>query len=464
MRIVCIISDTFRYDHFGCLGRQKVETTDLDELFADSVAFDECYVGSFPTIPHRTDLFTGQFSYPYYGWERLHDDRRTLAETLRANGYITQLIADTPHLCRNGYNFDRGFIGYHWIRGQESDIHFTRANYPVERAQALEKTRVQPFQLGGSLVDIAHWVNRDWKWEEDRFVAQTARLASRWLEENYRSEDFYLHVDFFDVHEPWDPPEYLVRKYDPEYDGPPMYHPNYGHASDYTEAELGNLDAHYKAEVSLVSKWVGYLIRKLKDLGIYDDTMLIFHSDHGIYTGEHDRTGKSNINDNDHRGPWPLYEEISHVPLLVRGPGAKSGQRRKEIVQGVDVLPTVLDLAGITTDIPLHGHSLVPLLRGQNGDWPRSCAYSSQVLGTDPNADMPWTTMTSPEYTFLVGGKPGEKPELYDRQKDQQQAENVISQEPNVAREMGAEFLTFLSSIGTSLERIETVKARLARL
>jgi arylsulfatase A-like enzyme len=464
MQIVCIISDTFRYDHFGCLGRQKVDTPDLDDLFADSVAFDECYVGSFPTIPHRTDLFTGLFSYPYYGWTRLQDDRVTLAQILQANGYITQLIADTPHLCRHGYNFDRGFIGYQWIRGQEGDIYFTRTNYPVEHVQSHDKTRVHPLRLGGSLVDVAHWVNRDWKWEEDRFVVQTARAASRWLEENYKTENFYLHVDFFDVHEPWDPPEYLVRKYDPDYEGPPMYHPNYGHAGDYSKAELRNLDAHYKAEVSLVSKWVWYLVRKLKDLGIYDETVLIFHSDHGIYTGEHDRTGKSNINENDQRGPWPLYEEIAHVPLLIRAPEANTGQRREEIVQGVDVVPTVLDLAGITTDIPLHGHSLAPLLRGQSPSWPRSCAYSTSVLGTDPNADMPWTTMTSLEYTFLVGGKPGDKPELYHRPKDPRQAENVIAQKPDVAREMGSEFLNFLSSMETTPERIEALKARLAAI
>jgi len=462
MRIVCVISDTFRYDHLGCLGRQKVETPELDDLLADSACFDECYVGSFPTIPHRTDLFTGLFSYPYYGWTRLQDDRATLAQVLQEKGYVTQLIADTPHLCRNGFNFDRGFIGYHWIRGQEADLPLTHVNDPIERAQALEKTRISPMRLGGTLVDVAHWVNRDWRWEEDRFVAQTTRTASRWLEENYRCENFYLHVDCFDVHEPWDPPEHLVRKYDPDYDGPPMYHPNYGHASDYTEAEIRNLDAHYKGEVTLVSKWVGYLVRKLKDLGIYDDTMIIFHSDHGIYTGEHDRAGKSNINDNDERGPWPLYEEISHVPLLVRAPGGKNGRRRNEIVHGVDVMPTVLDLAGVSADVPTHGYSLAPLLRGEKVSWPRTCAYSTSVLGTDPAADMPWTTMTNEGYTFLIGGKPGDEPELYDREKDPAQAENIISRKPDVAREMGAGFLEYLASVDTMRERIEAVKARLA--
>ena len=84
-----------------------------------------------------------------------------------------------------------------------------------------------------------------------------------WLEENYLYEPFLLWVDFFDPHEPWDPPEYMVRKYDPDYTGTPMLHPNYGKADDYTPEELRNLRAHYCAESELVDRWVGRIIENL---------------------------------------------------------------------------------------------------------------------------------------------------------------------------------------------------------
>ena len=76
------------------------------------------------------------------------------------------------------------------------------------------------------------------------FLFGTSELAVEWLEENYQTSPFFLWVDFFDPHEPWDPPEYMVKKYDAEYDGVPMLHPNYGKASDYTPEELRNLRAH----------------------------------------------------------------------------------------------------------------------------------------------------------------------------------------------------------------------------
>ena len=70
------------------------------------------------------------------------------------------------------------------------------------------------------MADLHTWTNSEWVWEEDRFCARTARLASKWLELNYEQDGFLLWVDMFDPHEPWDPPEYMVRWFDSsDYDG-----------------------------------------------------------------------------------------------------------------------------------------------------------------------------------------------------------------------------------------------------
>ena len=84
--------------------------------------------------------------------------------------------------------------------------------------------------------------------------------GTEWLDENYKFSPLFLWVDSFDPHEPWDPPEDMVRKYDPDYTGTPMIHPNYGKADDYTQEELRNLRAHYCAEAELVDRWVGRIL------------------------------------------------------------------------------------------------------------------------------------------------------------------------------------------------------------
>ncbi len=101
-----------------------------------------------------------------------------------------------------------------------------------------EKTRLHPSFKGHHLADLHRWHNRYPRYEADSFPAKTGNLTVRWLEENHKAGPFFLWVDFFDPHEPWDPPEYLVKRYDPDYDGTPMIHPNYGRAGDYTPEEL----------------------------------------------------------------------------------------------------------------------------------------------------------------------------------------------------------------------------------
>jgi len=126
-----------------------------------------------------------------------------------------------------------------------------------------------------------------------------------------------------------------VDKYDPGYEGIPMVMPNYGRADVFTAAELRNMVSRYKAEVEMVSKWIGFVIRQIKDVGMYDESMIIFTSDHGVLLGEHNRTGKLNIAKTDPRGPWPLFEEMVHVPLLVKMPGQQ--YKGKVIFGKVDV-------------------------------------------------------------------------------------------------------------------------------
>ncbi|HUT23279.1 MAG TPA: sulfatase [Sumerlaeia bacterium] len=461
MNVILIISDTFRYDNLFGRAAMPVRTPQLDRFAARAVSASAMYNSSFPTIPHRTDLTTGRYGWPWYGWQsRLAGSRNHLPELLRDAGYVSQLICDCPHLFRA--NFDQGFDGACVLRGQEADLPFLRMNHPIESVMPPGKTRAGRHFQGRNLPDLARWENRLWYREEDRFPPRTARVAVEWLEENYRHHPFFLWLDFFDPHEPWDPPEYLVRRYDPDYRGTPMIHPNYGRADDYRPDELRNLRAHYCAEAELVDRWVGRVLQKIDDLGLWENSIVVFTSDHGISLGEHNRTGKSNINERDHRA-WPIYPEIAHLPFMIAAPGLKGGRTVDALLQPPDIVPTLLDLAGVKArpPEPMHGRSFAPLLRGRGRKPLRDFAISGMYLRRKPGeavGEAVTPVLYTHRWAYVPFGPKG-KPELYDLRSDPLAAGNVIRAHSRVAARLHQDLIGWLNEMDAPPEAVAAVDA-----
>ena len=460
MNIILIISDTFRYDNLFDRASMPVSTPNLDAFAGRAVSLEGLYTGSFPTIPHRTDLTTGRFGWPWYPWQNLaNSSRNNLPDLLRSHGYVSQLICDCPHLFNAG--FQNSFSAAMTLRGQEGDMPFLWMNHPIEEVMPPEKTRPGARFLESNLADLHGWTNRLWRLEEDRFPPRTARTAVEWLEENYRHDSFFLWVDFFDPHEPWDPPEYMVRKYDPDYAGPPMVHPNYGRASDLTPEELQNLRAHYCAEAELVDRWVGRVLQKIDDLALWEKSIVIFTTDHGMSLGEHNRTGKSNINDGDDRF-WPVYPEVAHIPFLIAAPGLSGGRSVEALVQPCDILPTVSALAGIEPDPPepFHGRSIAGLLKGETDAPIRDIAVSAS-FARGQNGAWPDNAVTPVVYTgdwaYAPVGAAGEK-ELYDTGKDPAAETNVAGDHADVARDLHDRLIGWCEEVAAPAEAVDLLR------
>jgi arylsulfatase A-like enzyme len=457
VNVILIISDTFRYDNLFGRAAMPVRTPELDRFATErAISCSRWYTASFPTIPQRTDMTTGRYGWPWHGWQ----DRRLSSanhapEVLRQAGYVSQLINDCPHLFRAAIN--DGFDGSLAVRGQEGDTYFLRMNRDIAEAMPPEKTRDSSHFRGRNLPDLARWTNQLWYREEDRFAPRTARLAVEWLEENYEFEPFFLWVDFFDPHEPWDPPEYMVRRYDPEYDGPPMIHPNYGRASDLTKAELRNLRAHYCAEVEMVDRWVGRILQKVDDLRLWDNTIVVFTSDHGISLGEHDRTGKSNISPNDDRY-WPLYPEIAQAPFLIAAPGVEGGRNLDALLQPPDFLPTVIELAGIdvTPPEPFHGRSFASMLRGEAQEPLHNLVITSTHLRLGDDGKLPRNNtpvLYTERWAYAPVGQWGE-PELFDLAEDPYAERDVAGRYAGVVDELHGRLLNWMRTMSAPDEAI----------
>ena len=369
--IIVLITDTFRRDNLGDRAARPVRTPALDRFAAErATELTGLTMSSFPTIPHRTDFASGRVGWPHYGWQPIsHSTNNHIASLLAGHGYFTQLICDCPHLFKSG--FQVGFHGSYQHRGQEGDLTLLHMNDPIAEAVPRAKTRLSPETLGGTLIDLHVWLN-DIRAEADTFCAQTALTTATWLERNYQKGPFFLWVDFFDPHEPWDAPEYLVRRYDPDYDGPPMLHPNYGPADRYNDAELRNLWAHYAAESELVDRHIGRVLEKIDDLDLWRNSLVVVMADHGMAVGEHNCCGKSNITDDDGRF-WPLYPVLSDELCLIAGNAqagpVPAGTQLDLRAQPFDLLPTLSELAGvdIAPPQPLQGRSFAPQLLAGNG-------------------------------------------------------------------------------------------------
>ena len=428
MNFIIIVSDTLRRDHLGLYGNDRIRTPYLDRFAERCIVFDRAYTGSFPTIPHRTDVMTGRYSFTYTDWAPLQRDITVLSQALGAAGYLTYMIVDTPHMIRDGFHFDRGFSGWQWIRGQEGDRYLTapaELEMPCSPEKLRETTRTVSQYLRNTSLR---------QHEEDYFAPMTMRTAEHWLERNYKQQPFFLYVDTFDPHEPWDPPQYYTDMYDPGYEGEQVTYPIYGPATYLTEAELKHMRALYAGEVTMVDRAVGRLLQKVEDLGLLDDTCVIFTTDHGFCHGEHELMGKSIIREG-FSAHVPMWEEIARIPLLVRvpacregasdpsarpatsprsplplgeggvrvrAPGLAQGQRSEAIVQPADITATIYDLAGVEPPASVQGRSFLPIVRGKAKKL-RDFAVSSGSIIHGPRARR-WSTLTTPEWSFHYAG------------------------------------------------------------
>jgi arylsulfatase A-like enzyme len=355
--VVLIISDTLRRDFLSCYGNDWIYTPHLKRFASMSLIFDQAWICSFPTVPCRHDILTGRYTFTYKPWAPLDPETVTLQETLNKANIMTALFADTPHPFAPGYNYQRGFRVWELIRGQEHDG-WKSDTKEVKLPCAPEKLRNPWTTVVQYLRNVSYRQS-----EEDYFPALTMREAAKWLEKNY-DRRFFLYIDTFDPHEPWDPPRYYVDMYDPGYDGEEVIYPRYDLCDYLTERELKHCRALYAGEVTLVDHWFGYLLDRIESLGLLKNTAIIFTTDHGFYLGEHGYIGKSLITEK-YQQSIPLYPEVAHIPLLIYIPGVEGGKRISALVSLVDLMPTILDLLGVPIPETVQSYSLLPLIEGK---------------------------------------------------------------------------------------------------
>lgn len=435
---IVIVLDSVRYDHIGFLGNSWIKTPNLDAFASKAIVFDKHMMGGFPTVLNRAEHFTGRWLYPTMGWATLPTDEVTLAERLSRAGYTTGMVFDTWLLKDNGFFFDRGFGSWEWVRGQLADR--WRAAPPDPPLPA------DPAKLR-NLEEIRQYLRNVWERdsEEDYLVARTMQTAIDWLERHASYRPFYLHIDSFDTHEPWDPPKELVDLYDPGYSGQEVIYPAYAPPDYLSPAELQHMRALYAADLTLSDRWLGRLFGAVESMGLSENTVIMVMADHGIMLGEHDAVGKAWERGNFRRA-YPLWQELAHVPLMIRTP-TNQPARSAALAQPADIAPTLLELAGIDRPNTMHGVSLAPILRQEAGDEAplRAITVSSRSLVGGLNAQ-PLITVSDGVWTLLHGGRHVAS-HLFHLPDDPTQQNDRLANDCDSARRLHAQLIDFLESL-----------------
>ena len=241
-----------------------------------------------------------------------------------------------------------------------------------------------------------------------------------------------------------------------------MIHPNYGKADDLTPAELRNLRAHYCAEAELVDRWVGRILQKIDDLALWDNSVVIFTTDHGMSLGENNMTGKMNINDGDDR-IWPLYPAIAHIPFMIAAPGLEGGRSVNGLAQPVDILPTLIDLVGVDVEPPesFHGRSFADALRGKTEDTGNDCAVSACMLRVPKEGKIPAGATTPVLYTDNWAYAPiGPKwqRQLFAIKDDPYCEKNVAADHPDVVKKLHDRLAKWLKDVDAPAEALAVLE------
>ena len=441
MNVVFIMNDTWRYDHVRANGNDWISTPNLDRFAAESAVFDRSYIGSFPTIPCRHDLLKGRYGEPLHYWRPLQWDSLTFPEVLRDNGYVTMLIHDTPHMMNYGFGFDRPFHAWELIRGNAED-RFRTDWFREWRLGNLDK-----FRSRTGMAKL-YRQTRDKFLEEEFFAPMVMDAACNWLERNHNHDRFFLWVDSFDPHEPWDPPQHYRDMYAPGYDGVEVVWPAYCRSSEfYTPAEQEHIGKLFAAECTMCDTHVGRVLTKIDDLGLRENTIVVIMSDHGHYLGEHDQQSKSG----------PLYEEVSHQILMIRHPqGIGAGERFQALTQPADFAPTIFEMLGVEApaEMGIQGRSLLPQMAGSR-ETHRPVAVSgsfpSEILPADVGSGLAvepgWTslTVTGPEYA-LIAYPERERNEVYHLPSDPGMTDNIVTENRDREQELHRNLMAFLQS------------------
>jgi len=374
--ILFIMTDQLRWDSIGSNGNDIIRTPNIDALAQDCVSFTNSFTNAVACVPSRACIMTGQHAHTHKvkstaATKWVDPATPTLASCFSAIGYETVGVGKMHFKpWYNSGGFDRRVI----CDGQ----------YDPSNGQ--DEYRVVLRELGLADKKIGHHTphfGKEYKSmpstelpAEYYMDAYIGRRGVETLQDLVQKDNpFFLTVSFVGPHEPYDPPPPYSNMYN--HADMPLGYSREGELDclpehvrklitdmgcehlDLTavpEAKKREIAAHYYGNISLIDDWIGKIIDVLKKSGLYEDTIIAFTSDHGDYLGDHNLYYKGFFS----------CDSDCKIPLILKAPQITPGTICDALVGNVNLMPTLLDCAGITIPDSVQGQSILPVLGGSS--------------------------------------------------------------------------------------------------
>ena len=396
MNVILILVDSLNKDCLSIYNPKTECRTPALQAFADkSFVFDNHFIASLPCMPARREIFAGRKEFMWRPWGPLEVFDPRLPRIVQDAGYNTAIVTDHYHYWEETANgYIQGFMSAKFIRGHESDYDKLRSKGPVPKWV----DKMCEFRSPEHMYQYYENV-KDFKGEEDFFPAKTFSAAAQWLDDYADRGPFFLQIESFDVHEPFHVPEPYASMYTDSGSAdefniwPPyqMYDDLAAFMEQTSPEELAFLRSQYMGKTTMVDRWLGTLLEKLDALSLWDDTVVIFTTDHGHDLGERGVFGKQ----------YPHYDSHANIPMIVWHPDHEGGKRVGGLTQTVDIFASVIEAAG--GDLPeenRHSVSFLPLIKSTNDKTHGAILYGTFGQGVCVT-DGDWTLFRSP-----IEGKP----------------------------------------------------------
>jgi len=406
----------------GCYGHPLVQSPNIDRLARQGVRFERAYC-QFPLCsPSRSSLMTGLrpdttrvFDLQYHFRSGL-PDVVTLPQMFSQHGYFAARVGKIYH-----YG-NPGDVGTNGLDDRASWMERINPAGLDKTSLELDVINYTPRLrgLGAAMAYFADPTGTDLEHTDGKVATEAIKLL-----EQHQRQPFFIAAGFYRPHTPWITPRKYFDLYPmdkitlPEISAEtPQDYPPLALASTkpwpydgVTPEQARECKRAYYASISFVDAQVGRLLDAVDRLGLRDNTIIVFWSDHGFHLGEH--------------GLWfkqSCFEEAARVPLIIALPGGKNaGQVSQRLVELVDLYPTLADLTGLTPPKNLEGVSLRPLLANPAAAW-KLPAFTQVQRGASPGHSVRTERW---RYTEWDGGAKGA--ELYDEEQDPHELRNLAA-------------------------------------
>lgn len=368
--ILFIMTDQHNAAYFGFMGHPLLKTPNIDELAKHSAVFTSAYCASPVCGPSRAAVFTGK--YPLRNgvtsnWVKLKDESALLTTKLAEAGYYNGMIGKlhlTPVTADHGFQFRRICDSPYDLYDKEEIV---ENDYLKWAANELGISPERLAALAGEsercdVKDSRFWLGQSWTDDRHQITTWVGNEAVSFIENYKTKQPFFLHVSFFGPHHPYSTCDPWDKMYDPaEITLPatfgkvqPGAQP--GIRPEWPEETWRKIIAAYCGNISAIDKQVGLIIKALKDKGLWENTLIVFTSDHGDHMGDFSQLGKGT-----------MLESSVRVPLIIKAPGKDNpGKRNQQVVNLTDLYSTFLDYARLSESTnSVDSRSIRKLLEGE---------------------------------------------------------------------------------------------------